>query len=64
MRTVSFFFKAIFLFLITFSLYNCSSTDITEEVGVDETQLEKQLDEEERPLQKIDKEDIKVPTNG
>ncbi|TSE09997.1 hypothetical protein [Aquimarina algiphila] len=68
MRNVSFFSKAIFLFLFTMILTNCSSTDLNEEVGIKTVESTKEnieiVNEEEVPTQKIDKGDIKPPTQG
>lgn len=64
MRNVSFFSKAICLFLFTMILTNCSSTDIGEEVGIENSEIIKKVDEEEIQTKSIDKEEIKVPTQG
>ncbi len=68
MRNVSFFSKAIFLFLSTMILTNCSSTELNEEVGIEtEESIQeniKTVNEEEKPTQKIEKGDIKPPSQG
>lgn len=69
MRNVLFFSKAICLFLLTIVLINCSSTDINEEVGIESLKVEKENikildDEKDVPQQKIEKDKIKVPSQG